>query len=381
MVFTREMLDSMKKVEAAREANIAFEPRRMTADDKDALLRQYHPDYSDRGFGLIKTGPNKGEKAPVELLEMLEGMSRVQDMSLNLEAPDYDVDVHFIVGGTITNQTIIKACLKPFEAVISCDTGHIATHETGAIEATGHKVIPVNNYAGKINPSDIRKVFDTHMLSYEHMVYPKMVYISNATEYGTVYTFEELKEIRAVCDELGLYLMMDGARLGVALSTVDYTLNDLANLCDVFYIGGTKNGALLGEAIVFPNLALNDDFRYALKQRGALLAKGRVIASQFVALFEHDLYAELAQHANACAMRVRSVLSELGVVFYTDSPTNQQFPILPNAVVEALQQHYGFYIWKVLNERESVVRFVFSWATPMTMVDELLADTKRLLNP
>lgn len=154
--------------------------------------------------------------------------------------PDYDVDIHFLVGGTITNQTIIKACLKPFEAVIACDTGHIATHETGAIEAVGHKVIQVNNYAGKINPSDIRKVFDAHMLSYEHMVYPKMVYISNATEYGTVYTLDELKNIRAVCDELGLYLMMDGARLGVALSTVDYTLNDLANICDVFYIGGTK---------------------------------------------------------------------------------------------------------------------------------------------
>ena len=185
--------------------------------------------------------------------------------------PDYDVDIHFLVGGTITNQTIIKACLKPFEAVIACDTGHIATHETGAIEAVGHKVIPVNNYAGKINPSDIRKVFDTHMLSYEHMVYPKMVYISNATEYGTVY-------------------MMDGARLGVALSTVDYTLNDLANICDVFYIGGTKNGALMGEAVVISNPELKPYFRFVMKQNGAMLAKGWLLGIQFLGLFEHDAF-------------------------------------------------------------------------------------------
>lgn len=204
--------------------------------------------------------------------------------------PDYDVDIHFLVGGTITNQTIIKACLKPFEAVIACDTGHIATHETGAIEAVGHKVIPVNNYAGKINPSDIRKVFDAHMLSYEHMVYPKMVYISNATEYGTVYTLDELKNIRAVCDELGLYLMMDGARLGVALSTVDYTLNDLANICDVFYIGGTKNGALMGEAVVISNPELKPYFRFVMKQNGAMLAKGWLLGIQFLGLFEHDAF-------------------------------------------------------------------------------------------
>ena len=186
-----------------------------------------------------------------------------------------------------------------------------------------------------------------------------------------------------MCDAHGLWLYIDGARLGSALRSVhaDCDWQDIARVADVFYIGGTKNGALLGEAIVFPNTTLNNDFRYALKQRGALLAKGRVIASQFIALFEHDLYSELAQHANDCAIRLRMGLSELGVVFYTDSATNQQFPILPNTVIKALQKDYGFYTWEVLNERESVVRFVFSWATPMAMVDELLTNAKRLLHP
>ena len=292
-----------------------------------------------------------------------------------------DTPVHFISGGTQANLTVIGSLLRPHEAVIAAESGHIAANETGAIEATGHKVIHTPHVNGKLTPEAIEQVVRAH--TNEHSVKPRMVFISQATELGTVYSRMELEAVRAVCDAHGLWLYIDGARLGNALYSANAPCawHDIARVADVFYIGGTKNGALLGEAIVFPNLALNDDFRYALKQRGALLAKGRVIASQFVALFEHDLYAELAQHANACAMRVRSVLSELGVVFYTDSPTNQQFPMLPNAVVEALQQHYGFYTWKVLNERESVVRFVFSWVTPMTMVDELLADTKRLLNP
>ena len=288
--------------------------------------------------------------------------------------PDYDVDVHFIVGGTITNQTIIKACLKPFEAVISCDTGHIATHETGAIEATGHKVIPVNNYAGKINPSDIRKVFDTHMLSYEHMVYPKMVYISNATEYGTVYTFEELKEIRAVCDELGLYLMMDGARLGVALSTVDYTLNDLANLCDVFYIGGTKVGALFGEAVVITNSCLKQDFRYCIKQKGGMLAKGRLLGVQFLELFKDGLYFEISKHAIDMAMLLKEGLKEKGYEFFMDSNTNQQFIIVEDAKLQEIRQKYGVTYQERYDETHSVIRLCTSWATKEENVKAFLQD-------
>ena len=288
--------------------------------------------------------------------------------------PDYDVDVHFIVGGTITNQTIIKACLKPFEAVISCDTGHIATHETGAIEATGHKVIPVNNYAGKINPSDIRKVFDTHMLSYEHMVYPKMVYISNATEYGTVYTFEELKEIRAVCDELGLYLMMDGARLGVALSTVDYTLNDLANLCDVFYIGGTKVGALFGEAVVITNPCLKQDFRYCIKQKGGMLSKGRLLGVQFLELFKDGLYFEISKHAIDMAMLLKYGLKEKGYEFFMDSNTNQQFIIVEDAKLQEIRQKYGVTYQERYDETHSVIRLCTSWATKEENVKAFLQD-------
>ena len=285
--------------------------------------------------------------------------------------PDYDVDIHFLVGGTITNQTIIKACLKPFEAVIACDTGHIATHEAGAIEAVGHKVIPVNNYAGKINPSDIRKVFDTHMLSYEHMVYPKMVYISNATEYGTVYTLDELKNIRTVCDELGLYLMMDGARLGVALSTVDYTLNDLANICDVFYIGGTKVGALFGEAVVITNPCLKQDFRYCIKQKGGMLAKGRLLGVQFLELFKDGLYFEISKHAIDMAMLLKDGLKEKGYTFYIDSPTNQQFVVLENRKMEELKKDVQFSFWEKKDDTHTVVRFATSWATDMEKVEKL----------
>ena len=278
--------------------------------------------------------------------------------------PDYDVDIHFLVGGTITNQTIIKACLKPFEAVIACDTGHIATHETGAIEAVGHKVIQVNNYAGKINPSDIRKVFDAHMLSYEHMVYPKMVYISNATEYGTVYTLDELKNIRAVCDELGLYLMMDGARLGVALSTVDYTLNDLANICDVFYIGGTKVGALFGEAVVITNPCLKQDFRYCIKQKGV----------QFLELFKDGLYFEISKHAIDMAMLLKDGLKEKGYEFFMDSNTNQQFIIVEDAKLQEIRQKYGVTYQERYDETHSVIRLCTSWATKEENVKAFLQD-------
>ena len=274
-----------------------------------------------------------------------------------------DTPVHFISGGTQANLTVIGALLRPHEAVIAVDSGHIATHETGAIEATGHKVIQMPHANGKLTPAAIEQVMRTH--PNEHSVKPRMAFISQATELGTVYNRTELLALRAVCDAHGLWLYIDGARLGSALCSVnaDCDWQDIARGADVFYIGGTKNG-----------------FRYALKQRGALLAKGRVIASQFIALFEHDLYSELAQHANDCAIRLRMGLSELGVVFYTDSATNQQFPILPNTVIEALQKDYGFYTWEVLNERESVVRFVFSWATPMAMVEQLLMDAKQIFS-
>ena len=288
-----------------------------------------------------------------------------------------DTPVHFISGGTQANLTVIGALLRPHEAVIAVESGHIATHETGAIEATGHKIIHVPHANGKLTPEAVARALTAH--PNEHSVKPRMLFISQSTEFGTVYSKAELQTLRALCDAHILYLYIDGARLGMALASddSDVTLADLANIADAFYIGGTKNGALLGEAIVLVNPALQSDFRYALKQRGALLAKGRVIASQFVALFENGLYFELARHANACAQRLRHGLSELGFVFQTDSPTNQIFPILPNALIAQLQQHYGFYVWETLNNDTSAIRLVTSWATPMDQVEQFLTDVRQ----
>lgn len=285
-------------------------------------------------------------------------------------------EIHFLSGGTQANLTVIGSILRPHEAVIATETGHISTHETGAIEATGHKVIHTPHVHGKLTPSAIKHVLATH--PNEHSVKPRLVFISQSTELGTVYSKAELLALRTLCDTHGLYLYVDGARLGMALAAegADMRLSDLAQLADAFYIGGTKNGALLGEAIVIVNPSLQSDFRYALKQRGALLAKGRVIASQFVALFENDLYFELARHANACAQRLRAGLSELGFDFQTDSPTNQIFPILPNSLIESLQQQYGFYVWQAWDAQQSVIRLVTSWATPMEQVAQFLADVR-----
>ena len=291
-----------------------------------------------------------------------------------------DADIWFLSGGTQTNLIALTAALRPHEAVIAVETGHISTHETGAIEATGHKIIHTPHVNGKLTPAAIDHVLRTH--PNEHSVKPRMLFISQSTELGTVYSKAELQTLRTLCDAHGLYLYIDGARMAVALvaEDADVTLADIAQLADVFYIGGTKNGALLGEAIVLVNPALQSDFRYALKQRGALLAKGRVIASQFVALFEHDLYFELARHANACAQRLRHGLSELNFTFQTDSPTNQIFPILPNPLIERLQKDYGFYVWEALDHEQSVIRLVTSWATPMEQVEQFLADVRHGMN-
>ena len=285
--------------------------------------------------------------------------------------PDVDVDIHFLVGGTITNQTIIKHILKPYEAVIACDSGHIATHETGSIEAVGHKVITIKNENGKIQPNDIKKVFEDHMLTYEHMVYPKMVYLSNATEYGTVYTKEELLNIRKVCDELGLYLMMDGARLGVALATnPDYDLNDLASICDVFYIGGTKNGALIGEAVVISNDVLKPHFRFTMKQNGAMLAKGWLLGIQFLGLFKNNNFIKYAEHELNLARDIQNFLVNHGYSLFMKSDTNQIFVKVSKEQYVYLVDKVDFEIWEK-NEDYYVIRFVTSWHTTSKEVNEL----------
>lgn len=287
-----------------------------------------------------------------------------------------DADIHFVSGGTQANLIIISSILKPFESVIAPSTGHIAVHETGAIEATGHKINTVNTKDGKLKVEDIQSVLDAH--TDEHMVKPKLVFISNSTEIGSIYTKNELTKIADFCKKKKLFLYVDGARLGLALTSPknDMSLNELSNLVDVFYIGGTKNGALLGEAIVINNHQLKENFRFHLKQKGALLAKGRVIGIQFLMLFKNDLYWGLGRHANTMASKIADAIIELNYTFLTDSSSNQVFPILPNTVLIKLSEKYGFYVWKKIDEHNSVARIVTSWATKEVVVNEFIADLK-----
>jgi len=287
-------------------------------------------------------------------------------------------DVHFLVGGTQANATCIDAFLRPHEAVIGVGTAHINVHETGAIEATGHKVLTVKGTDGKITAEEIRAVVAGH--PDEHMVKPKMVYISNATEIGTIYTKKEVEEISACCKELGLYFYMDGARLGSALTAEgnDLTIEDLPKLCDAFYIGGTKNGALFGEAVVIVKEELKTDFRYAIKQNGGMLAKGRLLGIQFRELFTNDLFFRAAEHANACAMKLKRGFKEAGVGFLVDSVTNQQFPIFTEEEIAKLETVCLFERNEQISENECAVRFCTSWATTKESVDEVISIVKSL---
>jgi len=290
-----------------------------------------------------------------------------------------NADIHFISGGTQANLTVISSILKPYESVIAAKTGHICVHETGAIEATGHKINEIETENGKLYPEIILPVVEAH--SDEHMVKPKLVFISNSTEIGTVYTKEELVNLSEFCKNNDLYLYLDGARLGSALTSEgnDLLLSDLANLADVFYIGGTKNGALLGEAIVIINNELKENFRFNLKQKGALLAKGRLIAIQFVELFTNDLFFKLATHANLMAKIISDAIKELGFEFLTDSKSNQIFPILPNKLINKLEKDYNFYIWQKINNDTSAIRLVTSWATKELNVDRFIEDIKKYM--
>lgn len=296
-----------------------------------------------------------------------------------------DADVHLLVGGTQTNLVALAAFLRPHQAAIAADSGHIATHETGAIEATGHKVVTAPARAGKLTPDAVEQVLAAH--TGEHMVQPKLVYVSQSTELGTIYSHAELAALSACCRRHGLLLYVDGARLGAALAAAgnDLSLPQLAALADAFYIGGTKNGALIGEALVVVNDALKPDLRYLIKQRGALLAKGMVLGAQFAELFaggrvEGSLFLELAAHADAMAQRLRIGLAELGIGFLVDSPSNQIFPLLPPAVATALEADYAFERWQTLDDGRIAVRLVTSWATPPDAVGAFLADAARMLS-
>lgn len=288
--------------------------------------------------------------------------------------------VHFLVGGTQANLTVIAAALRPHQAVMAADTGHIAVHETGSIEATGHKVITLPSPDGKIRAEQIRERVEAHWAdaTHEHQPQPAMVYISQPTENGTVYSLAELEKISAVCREKGLILFVDGARLGVALACSDVTLADLARLTDVFYIGGTKLGALFGEAVVITNPALGRDFRYVIKQRGGMFAKGRLLGVMFETLMSDGLYERTGAREVSLAMKLRAAFAEKGWPLMYDSPTNQQFPIVPDAALEKLAEKYSFSDWARTDEAHRAVRFCTSWATRPEDVDELTADIARL---
>jgi threonine aldolase len=289
-----------------------------------------------------------------------------------------EADIHFIPGGTQTNLLVVSSFLRPHQCVIAADTGHVNVHETGAIEATGHKVVTVPHEDGKLTPEGIRKVLSSH--SGEHMVQPKMVYLSDTTELGTIYTKAELTAIRELCRQENLILFLDGARLASAISSTsnDLSLMDIAALVDVFYIGGTKNGALLGEALVICKEELKEDFRYMIKQRGAMMAKGFLLGIQFEALFEDGLYYELGAHANRMAEKLARALLDKGIPFYATVCSNQLFPILSDEMTSKMSERFGFLVQDRVDDKNIVIRLVTSWATSESNVDSLIQLIREL---
>ena len=287
-----------------------------------------------------------------------------------------DVEVFLLTGGTQTNQIVIDTMLAPYEGVVAAHTGHVSTHEAGAIEFTGHKVLELPEKNGKICASDLKELVETFYGddNHEHMVFPGMVYISHPTEYGTLYSKKELEELSSVCRKYKLPLFLDGARLiyGLVSKETDVTLHDIARLCDVFYIGGTKAGLLCGEAVVFTGKCMPKHFLTRVKQHGALLAKGRLLGVQFDALFTDDLYLAIGKNAIETAERLREGFREKGFSFYLDTPTNQIFLVVDRAQREDLARKAAFSFWEQLDEERTVIRFVTSWATRMEDVEELI---------
>lgn len=287
-----------------------------------------------------------------------------------------NAQIQFITGGTQTNQIVINTMLKPFEGVVSAQTGHVNSHEAGAIEYTGHKVIPIPQHEGKIDGTELNDYLETFFSdgNNEHMVFPGMVYISHPTEYGTLYTKNQLTKISSVCRKNNIPLFMDGARLGYGImaKSSDLSLENIAELCDVFYIGGTKCGALCGEAVVFTKNNMPLHFENLVKKHGALLAKGRLLGVQFDALFTDNLYLEISKNAIDTAETLKKALKEKGYRFLLDSPTNQQFVILENKFMEELKKSVKFNFWEKYDKDHTVVRFATSWSTKMENVEKLI---------
>lgn len=302
-----------------------------------------------------------------------EAKDRIRSVLNNQEC-----EIHFLVGGTQTNLTIIDSLLKPYEGVISCTSGHINVHETGVIEACGHKILTINSNDGKLHAKDVRNLIVNHFEdpSFEHAVKPGLVYISNSTEIGTIYSKQELLDLHDVCIEFKIPLFMDGARLGSALTCQDNDIDitDLTKLVDVFYFGGTKNGALFGEAVVFSNPQLIANFRYLIKQKGGMLAKGWLLGVQFNELFKNNLYFDLAAHANKLALKLSIALKNMNIEMLAEQKTNQVFPIINNDILEEISIKYNFSIWEKIDNNKTCVRFCTSWATDEKDVDNLISD-------
>ncbi|MCQ2613531.1 MAG: aminotransferase class I/II-fold pyridoxal phosphate-dependent enzyme [Treponemataceae bacterium] len=288
-----------------------------------------------------------------------------------------DAEIWFLCGGTQTNACVISALLRPYEAVVSASTGHVTAHEAGAIEATGHKVLTLPQYDGKIRAEDVQSCVDAYNndSSRDHLVKPGMVYISHPTEYGTLYTKTELQELSSVCRKNNLFLFLDGARLGYGLASTgtDVTLSDIAAACDAFYIGGTKVGALFGEAVVFRNNTVAPHFFTHIKQHGALIAKGFVTGAEYETLFTDNLYMEISRNAIEQADFIRAGLAEKGYEFLINSPSNQIFPIVDNKQLAAIEQKATFTIWEPLSDGRTVLRVATSWATTRAQAEALLA--------
>ena len=344
-------------------------------------MRLFHNDYNEVCHPAVFK--RMQESAPLQMPGYSEddacrsAAAKIRDLCGN-----EDLAVHFLVGGTQTNLTVIAAALRPHQAVIGAESAHINVHETGAIEATGHKVIALPSDDGKITAAQVEKTVLEHRQSgdFEHMAQPKMVYISNPTELGTIYSLQELEALSAVCRKNGLYLFLDGARLGYGLmaSDNDVTLKDLARLCDVFYIGGTKVGAMFGEAVVISAAAIAEDFRYLIKQRGGMLAKGWLLGLQFDALLENDLYFDISAHANRQADKIRTALQDVGCPMLVPGTTNQVFPILPDALLDQLGKEFTFCEMHRVDKEHRAVRFCTSWATKPEDADALCAALKKL---
>ena len=290
-------------------------------------------------------------------------------------------DVHFLVGGTQANFTVIASVLRPWQGVLCAETGHIACHETGAVEAAGHKVLPLPAHEGRISAAQVKAAYDAHWgdATHEHIVQPGMVYVSQPTEYGTLYSKGELTELYETCRACSLPLFIDGARMGYGLAADEsITLADIAALCDVFYIGGTKVGCLFGEAVVITNDSLKRDFRYIIKQRGGMLAKGFLLGIQFETMFESGLYYSVSEHAVSLARKISAALEKKGIEFLFRSPTNQLFPILTKAQQAKLGEKYAFSYWQAVDGDRDAVRICTSWATTEGNVRELIKDIENL---